>query len=235
MFEQPFIELIFIGLAFKLAGFLVRDELILRSLVLTGMACDVVFYYLQSPAIWASVIANTSLVIVNLALITIIIFERSTWFMSAKERMAFEHFKTLSPGQFRRIMRGAHWRVAMQDTILLREGERSDKLYFLETDHFYIRKKGTEYTASGPAFAGEIMFLQGGVASATVAVPQGATYVEWDASALHWAMKKSRPLDNALVARFGQDLADKVRNSVPLPQDAIELDMHDEGPPQDTR
>lgn len=223
MFEQPYTLLIFLGLAFKAGGFLVRDELLLRSMVLVGTAFDIAFYMLQAPAIWGSVLTNTVLVAINLALIAVIVLERSTLFMTAKEKVAFENFKTLSPGQFRRVNRLATWHIATEEKVLLREDERAGQLFFLETERFIVRKKGQEYEARGPAFVGEIMLLQGGAASATIIAPKGAVYAEWSRARIQQAMKKSRPLENALVARFGHDLADKVRQSVPMmPTDAAE-------------
>lgn len=216
MFDQPFVVFILLGLVLKVSGFLVRDELLLRVLVALGTLFDILFYYVQSPTIWGSVLTNTIMVSVNLSLITIIFLERSTWFMSAKEKRAFENFKTLSPGQFRRVIRKARWRVAPHETVLLHEGVRSERLYFLESETFRVHKQGTEYEARGPAFAGEIMLLQGGVASASVSVPAGTVYAEWHKADLERLMKKSRNLENAMIARFGHDLADKVRNSVPL-------------------
>ena len=216
MFDQPYTELIFIGLAFRSIGFLVRDELVLRALFFIGSGFDIAFYMLQDPAIWGSVLTNTVLVVINISMISIIILERSTLFMSAKEKYAFENFKTLSPGQFRRINRLAKWRIATEDTVLLREDERAGQLFFLETERFVVRKKGQEYEARGPAFVGEIMLLQGGAASATVIAPKGAVYAEWSRDQIQKAMSKSQSLENALVARFGHDLADKVRQSVPL-------------------
>ncbi|THH35121.1 cyclic nucleotide-binding domain-containing protein [Aliishimia ponticola] len=216
MFDQPFVFLIFIGLVLKCFGYMVRDELLLRCMLAVGTGFDIAFYALQSPAILGSVMANSVLVSVNLTIIGVIVMERSTWFMTEKERIAFEYFKTLSPGQFRRIIRRARWTVAGEDTVLLHEGQRTDKLFFLETKSFTVKKRGLNYAAQGPAFAGEIMLLQGGVASATVIVPKGAVYAEWCTADLRRTMHRSRPLENALMARFGHDLADKVRNSVPL-------------------
>ena len=151
-------------------------------------------------------------------LILIITLERSNLFMSKKDRRVFEQFKTLSPGQFRWVNRSARWRIADEHIILLREGEHSDRLFFINAPEYIVEKQGKSYTAKGPAFVGEIMLLQGGVASATVRVPKGAIYAEWCASKLCSAMRKNRALGHALVARFGHDLADKVRYSVPLPQ-----------------
>jgi len=234
MFDQPYTLLIFLGLAFKAAGFLVRDELWLRGLVFTGTMFDIAFYYLQSPSIWGSVLTNAVLVVVNASLIAVIVIERSSLFMSKQDLMVFEQFKTLSPGQFRRINRWANWRTAAEDTIVLREGDRADQLYYIDADAFCVVKHGDRYQARGPAFAGEIMLLQGGVASASVVVPKGARYGEWSAQKLRTAMRKSRGLENALVARFGHDLADKVRNSVPVPLANAPGDP-DEGPSRETK
>lgn len=217
MFDQPYTLLIFLGLAFKAAGFLVRDELWLRGLVFTGTMYDIAFYYLQSPSFWGSVLTNSVLVVVNAMLIAVIIIERSSLFMSKHDLLVFEQFKTLSPGQFRRVNRWAKWQVADEDITILREGDRADQLFFIEADSFSVIKHGERYQARGPAFAGEIMLLQGGVASASVIVPKGARYGERSAQKLRAAMHKSRGLESALVARFGHDLADKVRNSVPVP------------------
>ncbi|MFL4472179.1 cyclic nucleotide-binding domain-containing protein [Tateyamaria armeniaca] len=218
MFDNPYIALIFLGLFFRSAGFMVRDELLLRVLMIIGTFCDIAFYILQSPSIWGSVMTNTVLVVINLSLILIITLERSNLFMSNKDRRVFEQFKTLSPGQFRWVNRCARWRIANEQSILLHEGAHSDRLFFINAPHYTVEKQGKVYTAKGPAFVGEIMLLQGGVASATVRVPKGAIYAEWCTSKLCEAMRKNRSLGNALVARFGHDLADKVRYSVPLPQ-----------------
>ena len=218
MFEQPYVWLIFVGLILRAAGFLVRDELMLRVLVFSSTFFDIAFYMLQAPQIWGAVVTNSVMVGVNLMMILIIITERSSMFMSAKDRLVFAHFKTLSPGQFRRVNRMARWHVATKDTLLLREGTRDERLFFINAEAFSIAKQGAEYGARGPAFAGEIMLLQGGAASASVWVPEGAVYAEWDAGVLRRAMQKNRALENALIARFGHDLADKVRHSVPAPR-----------------
>ena len=218
MFDNPYIALIFLGLFFRSAGFLVRDELMLRVLMIIGTFCDIAFYTLQSPSIWGSVMTNTVLVVINASLIIIIVFERSSMFMSKTDRRVFEQFMTLSPGQFRWVNRRARWRIADRPTILLREGEATDALFFINAPRYTVQKQGVSYTAKGPAFVGEIMLLQGGVASATVIAPKGAIYAEWGAHKLRCAMRKNRSLGNALMARFGHDLADKVRYSVPLPQ-----------------
>ena len=207
---------LFLGLAFKALGFLVRDELALRLLVLVGMTCDILFYALQPVPIWQSVVTNGALVSINAALILIIVFERTTFSMSARERALFEHFPTLRPGQFRRLLRHADWRHADKDTQITQEGASLDELYFLHSDQFEIEKRGHRFTAPGPSFAGELVFLGGGQSSASVWVPAGSDYVAFDSSGLRRTMNRSSALANGMVALFGADLARKVANSVPM-------------------
>lgn len=216
MFDQPYIYLLFVGLAFTSAGFLVRDELWLRALVLTGGLFDIAFCLVQMPPLWGPFITNSVLVLINAALITVVMLERSLLFMSESDQTIFALFKTLTPGQFRRINRWATWKITQEDTVLIDEGQKVDKLFFINAPQFDITKQGQRYTATGPAFAGEMMLLQGVEASATVTVPPGTPYAEWTGTQLRRAMSKSKSLENALIARFGHDLANKVRYSVPI-------------------
>lgn len=215
--EQLYPYLIFVGLVFKVLGFVARDELWLRSLVVAGLICDVIFYALHNPPVWQSVLANTTLVAVNFVLLVIILSERSTFGMSARDKQIYKAFQTLTPGQFKRVINLADHHLAETQTQVLTEGIASDRLFFLETDGFILEKQGVRYPAKGPGFIGEIVFLQGGVASASVFVPQGARYVSWSVDDLKRLMKRRQPISNALVARFSADLAVKLAQSVPLP------------------
>ncbi len=51
-------SLVVISFLFKALGYLVRDELVLRVLVTTGMICDVLFYALQPIPILPPVISS---------------------------------------------------------------------------------------------------------------------------------------------------------------------------------
>lgn len=44
-------SILLVGLVLKTAGFLVRDELVLRAFVIGGMACDISFFYFQPDPI----------------------------------------------------------------------------------------------------------------------------------------------------------------------------------------
>ena len=208
--------ILFFGLALKSLGYMVRDELVLRSLVVAGMVCDILFYALQPVPILQSVATNTFLVVINVGLIMLIVFERTTLRMSDSAKWLYQHFPTLRPGQFRRVMKHATWHRADGRSEIIAEGVALDRLFFLFAPRFEIEKRGQTYVAHGPAFAGELVFLNGGQSSASVFVPGGSDYVSFDTCGLQQAMQRSAPLNNAMVALFGKDLAAKVANSVPI-------------------
>lgn len=216
MISQTLAGILFLGLILKSLGYMVRDELVLRVLVVAGMTCDILFYALQPVPILQSVAANSVLVLVNLGLIVLIVFERTTLRMSDEDKRLFQHFPTLRPGQFRRVMKHATRHRAEARTGLISEGAALDKLYFLFAPRFDIEKLGQTYVAQGPAFAGELVFLNGGRSSASVFAPEGTDYVSFDTAGLQRTMRRSAPLNNAMVALFGRDLATKVTNSVPI-------------------
>lgn len=208
--------ILFTGLVFKAIGFLVRDELLLRLLVGIGLICDILFYALQPVPIWQSLVANAVLAVINVSLVAFIVFERTTLSMSPRDKALFKAFPTLKPGQFRRVLRHSEWKEAGQDTQLVAEGASVDRLYYVLSDRFEVTKQGQTYHAQGPAFVGELVFLNGGTASATVQIPKGSAYISIDSDKLKASMHRSDTLNNAMIALFGRDLAGKVANSVPV-------------------
>lgn len=222
--SEPLSLLLFCGLALKCTGFVLRDELLLRVLVACGIGLDIAFYALQPVPIPQSIIANSVLVSVNVVLILIILFERTTWRMSDEDRSLFAHFPTLTPGQFRRVLRTAEGSVVGRPTELIGEGAQVDRLYLVFAEAYEIEKRGEVYTARGPAFAGEIAFLTGAASSAAVRVPGGTRVVSFDADALHRLMTRKAAIHNGMVALFGRDLAAKVAASVPMAEGRAQPD-----------
>ena len=208
--------ILFVGLAFKFAGFAIRDELWLRILVTIGLACDVVFYTFRPEPVFQSIVANVLLVSINLLLVVLIVMERTTWRMSAEDREVFSYFPTLTPGQFRRLRRLMRRDTVEAGTPLLIEGKPVEHLMLVFSERIEIAKDGTAFPISGPAFVGEIALLTGNASSAGVSLPEGGTVLRLPIEALRARMDRSPPLSNAMIALFGQELARKVADSVPM-------------------
>jgi len=214
----PFGYLIVVGFLLKATGYLVRDEMLLRILVVAGMSADVIFLVTRpDPA--AHTLTTTGLLIaINVVLLSLIVFERTTLKMSGRERELFRAFPTLQPGHFRKVLRAADWRRTVHDEAIVFQDAHLTELFYIPAERYVIHKNGQRYDARGPAFVGEIAFLTGRQSSATVELPAGTDFVAFSFDYLHAAMKRSTGFSNAMIALFSQDLALKVANSAPIPQ-----------------
>jgi len=225
-----FSGILFVGFLLKIAGFLVRDELLLRVMVAGGLSCDAIFYATRPEPIWQSTLSNLGLVSINIALIVLIVSERTTWRMGAEDRSTFAHFATLTPGQFRRLRSLMTRRTEPAGAELTREGQPVEHLMLVLADRILIRKDGAAFPIAGPAFVGEIAFLTGNPSSATVTLPEGGPVVRMPIADLKRRMARKPALSNAMVALFGRELARKVADSVPMDRAARTRTLTDDAP-----
>lgn len=202
---------IYTALFLQAIGFLFRDELWLRTLVLAGTLCYILYYYLQPyEPLWDAMLASGILGLINLVQIVIIIRERTLLAMSSEEAGLFEAFGTLSPGQFRRLMRAARWKQTDSKLTLTAQDEAPGKLYYIVSGNLDLIKNGSKRELGPGAFIGEIALLTGATASATVEARPGTVYVEWEGRDVLRLMRRSQPFENAMIALFNADLARKV-------------------------
>ncbi|MDF1755575.1 MAG: cyclic nucleotide-binding domain-containing protein [Verrucomicrobiales bacterium] len=209
--------LVYVGLAFQALGFLARDELWLRFLILLG-TCFYLSYYctISNEPLFEAILASGILGAINLGMIIVLIFERTTFTMSEERAKIYRSFPTLNPGQFRKVMRAGVAKEGDPGTVLVTDGAPLDRLILVTSGQIKIAKGNKEYFADASAFIGEVSFLQRGNASATVSISETAKYMEWKHNELREMMRKSPAMNNALIALFGAELAGKVKNAMPV-------------------
>ncbi len=205
-----------IALAFYVAGFLTRNELLLRGLILCGTCFYILYYYFVSETpLWDAILASSVIGLANIVMITVILREGSLIGMNADMRRLFSAFPTLNPGQFRRIMRVADWQTATKDAVICEKDQELDRLFFVTKGEMRLLRDGRETPIPAGNFIGEISFLIGGAATADVIAPEGTQYVAWRKSELRQLMERSPRLSNALGALFNVDIARKLAVSAP--------------------
>lgn len=209
--------LVYLGFVCGFLGFLARDELRLRSLLLSASVLYLFYYYhVTGTPLWESVISNAILGAVNLGMIVVIALERTTLAMSQTTEALFRHFPMLTPGQFRRVLKTARVLVADEPVTLTRQGAQVNRLWYVHHGAVHVDKAGNGVRVDEPIFVGELAFITGAPASASVVVEAGAQYLEWDAAALRALIRKSSRLNVALQAQFNADLVRKVTRSTPM-------------------
>jgi hypothetical protein len=197
-------------------GFLARDELWLRCLLLIGTAFYLLYYYnIEEQPLWDAIFTSGILGAINLGMIILLCFERTTFAMDEQTTKTFRSFDTLTPGQFRKVMKLSTTVTVNADTVLSQENEPIDHLYLVTDGTASIQKAGSTHVLSAPLFMGEIGFLLDGNASATTNLQKGSTYTFWQAADLRNLMDGSPAIRNAMIALFSRDLATKLGRSAP--------------------
>lgn len=206
-----------------LFAFFIRDELPLRSLIIVSTVVYIAYYYLAlDPPLWDAILTSVLMIFANLYVLAQVVLERTTLRLSEDEKRLFDAFETLTPGQFRRILKIARWRTAddPDGTILTREAEPSDALFFVFEGIISVQKGERVFRLPEGNFVGEIAFVLRRKTTATTVAPQGVRYVEWDADSLRRLGKRHPGLGNALNALLTRDLAKKLGASY-RPDDAL--------------
>ena len=209
--------LVYIAFGLYVTGFMARDELILRGLVLAGSAFYLAYYYsIADTPLWEALITTSILALVNLVMMVVILFERSTIGMSRETAEVYGHFPMLRPGQFRRVVRVADRVEADDDQTLIVAGEQPQYLYFMLHGPIDIEKQDENVPIDAGIFLGEIAFLSSDAASATVRVRPGGVFLRWEVEKLRRMLTRFPALNSAVVANFNVDLAKKLAISMPM-------------------
>lgn len=205
-------NIIHIAAAIFLSGFLFRDQIILRSLVIVGNCVYVLYYYVVvDHPLWGGIFWSVVGILINGVMIGRIMADRSAAGLAAHERALHAQIGTLTPGEFRRLMKLAAWREAAADTAMTAEGQPLPALTFLIEGQMTVEKAGhPPRIVNGPAFIGEVAFVTDHPASATVTVHAGARYISWEMADLRGLLLRVPAIRIGLGAAFNRDMAEKV-------------------------
>jgi CRP-like cAMP-binding protein len=197
-------------------AFLLRDQLQLRLLMAVSFFMQGLYYYsvpggpLFDPLFWKIVSFAA-----NLLMIILVFGGKLDFGVPEDLRGLFEKISVLSPGQFRKLISNAH-RVVGDGKAILIEGEKPQQLYFLLKGSAAITKQSQTTELASGIFLGEIAFLNGSSASATVTLQDGAESLAWNSEELHKLLEKDRAINIAMRGIFNSDLAAKLANSLPM-------------------
>ena len=204
------------AMLFYVSGFLFRDQVILRLLVLSGTALYIAYYYLHpTEPLWDAIFASVAIGVANVIGLAGLLYEKVPLLIGA-DRPIFEaieriHPNAVSPGVFRALMRSATIQNVGEPTLLTRTGQRPDALILVVSGPVRLEKAGRRIALELPCFIGEISFLTGSAASADAWALPGAMVVRWRTDRLHKRLIADARLDQSVRALLSYDMAAKVR------------------------
>ncbi|MEM7544338.1 MAG: cyclic nucleotide-binding domain-containing protein [Pseudomonadota bacterium] len=205
-------------------GFLFRDQVLLRSLALTGTSFYIAYYYFHpAEPLWDAIYASVAIITANLIGLGRILYSRYVLFIPKNQRSVFRAMKGLQPGEFRQLMRLGEMKIADRSVEMTIEGEQPDSLYFVAEGAAVAGKEGREFNVPKNMFIGEVSFFLNRPASASVTLPAGGLYIRWTTSRLRAALRRDPMLARAFEVVVSRDMAAKFADSVHI--DALGLAM----------
>lgn len=193
------------------------DILILRAVaVASGLVGIAYNYFIPFGPLWLVIFWLAVFIIINGFRIVGIIVEHRAIDLSDEERELHETvFQGFSPVEFMKLMRAGEWITTEGGYCFARQGRELDGLTLLYNGEVAIERNGEEIgRVKDGSMIGEISFLQGGAATASVTATRPCRYVVWSKDGLRQLLKRNPSMDIAMKHVFSMDLTRKLAGPV---------------------
>ena len=187
----------------------------LRVLAVAGLGFEILYFALSGGQLMTGIGWNVVFISINLY---------QLWHLAEHVRLARRApelavlrrgvLAGLDDAQLGQLFRTGAWRdVAAGDTLTL-EGQPVTALYLLCGGHATVEVAGEHVARLAPgAFVGEMAFLSGNTASATVRAEEPSHVFAFDPAKLRRLIATDEQISAAMHRSVGQDLAQKLRRT----------------------
>ncbi len=165
-----------------MAAYLLKDILWLRLLTILSCFAGIAFsYFALATPVWQMIGWNILFAIINIVQVAIIIKQRSGVRFTEEEKELHDTlFKNFAPFEFMKLMRIGKWLEAKQGQILATEQRPIDSIMLIYNGLVGVETNGKEVAKLKDGnFIGEVSFITGGAATATVKALLPTRYVAW--------------------------------------------------------
>lgn len=192
-------------------GFLFKSQITLRLLVLAASLFYIAYYYYHpAEPLWGAIWGSLLIIIANLIGLGRLMYSRLPIGIPANQWPIFKALEGLEPGEFRQLMGLGSMQFATDTVKLTEESAEVESLYFAISGDLNGDKGGHKFKMYAGEFIGEVSFMLGGVATATVSIEKGGVYYEWRKDKLRKVLENQPRLSQAFEALIGRDMAKKV-------------------------
>ena len=202
--------LVHIGSFLLLLAYLVRDQILLRAVIILGTIFYIVYYIFMEAPLWSALLWNVSFVVINLIMIVVIYSDKTSFVMSEKEAKLYQVFYTLSPGEYKKLLKIADWFDGSSEEKITTEGEIPSRLYFIINGEALIARDDKKFIVGPNVFIGELAYLTKKPATATVKLTDKVVGISWKTTSLTKLLASNPQMKIAFDGLLNQDLAAKL-------------------------
>jgi GAF domain-containing protein/CRP-like cAMP-binding protein len=136
-------------------------------------------------------------------------------FTAAEREMYATFIHRLTPAEFMLLVRTGEWEQVATGETLIREGDTVDRILFIREGTAVVTSKGTTLHDIYPgSFVGEMEFLAGGPAIATVTAISPMSYITWQKESLQKLMELNPEMQSTMQTLFSADVVKKLHSSI---------------------
>lgn len=208
------------------AAYILKDILWLRLLTILSCFAGIAFnYFVPATPLWTVIYWNVLFAIINIVQVAIIVKERSGVHFTEEEKELHETlFKNFAPFEFMKLMRIGKWLEAKQGQLLATEQQPIDSVMLIYNGLVAVETNGKEVAKLKDGnFIGEVTFMTGGAATATVRALQPTRYIAWPKEAIKQLLNRNPSMRFAMQALLSTDLSKKLIHRAPSFHGKIDL------------
>jgi CRP-like cAMP-binding protein len=201
-----------------MVAYLLRDILWLRFLTILSCLAGIVFgYFVRGGPLWTYIGWNIVFTIINIVQIAILIRERSDVRFTEEEKELHETlFKKFAPFEFMKLMRIAEWRQVAPGEIVMTEGQQLEELLLIYNGLLAVEVNGEKKAELQDGhFIGEVSFVSGGSATATVRAIEPTRYIAWSRKEIDSLLNRNPTMHIAMQGMLSVDLSKKLTRRAP--------------------
>ena len=202
--------LVHAGAATFLIAYIVRDQLLLRGFIVIGTILYVLYYLLLPEPLWSALTWNSLFIVINCVMMFLIYKDRAKFSMSEQEEELYRLFYTLSPGEFRTLMKIGTWFHTEKEEQITTKGEVPERLFFILDGAVSVDRGQNSFNVGPGVFIGELAFLMKNPATADVCLTKSAKGVSWNVSELSRMLAARPQMRVAFDSLLNKDLASKL-------------------------
>jgi hypothetical protein len=199
-------------------AYLVKDILWLRLLTVLACIAGIIFnYFVPATPLWVVIYWNLLFLAINVVQIGIIVKERREVTFTEEEKELYETlFKNFAPFEFMKLLRVGRWLEAKKDQVLAVEKKSLDSVMLIYNGLVQVEAGGqTLAQLKDGSFIGEMSFITGGDATATVKAVVPTRYLSWSKEDLRQLLNRNPSMRFAMQTVLSTDLTRKLMSRSP--------------------
>ena len=207
-------------------AYILKDILWLRLLTILSCIAGITFnYFVPATPLWSVIGWNVLFAAINIIQIAIIVRERSGIHFTEEEQELHETlFKQFAPFEFMKLLRIGKWSQAKSGDVLAVEQQPVDSVMLIYNGRLSVESKGKEVAQLQDGnFIGEMSFITGGVATATVRTLEPTRYLSWPKAEIDKLLRRNPSMQSKMQGTFSVDLSKKLARRAPTFQGKIHL------------